>query len=193
MYEIWVTLLAPIITGLILLLVEYWVIHPIKHSENSNTSNNQSTQSNLPTKKLESGEKTSPEFINFYHKLAVGLLGVLSGIAVSILLRLQAANYAVLHPDQMLSSIASLIATSDFCFFILIFFSAVGGGVTSVAVDFAASDSAIVFWLRLVTAIIFGFIGGALSLIAILLSIIGLIAYSMLTDERRQIEKNSSL
>jgi hypothetical protein len=191
-HEIWILIVSPLITGVIILLVEYWIIIPINTRMNYERNSGRSTQFNLSTKKHKSGGAISPEFIYYYHKLAVGFLGVLSGITFSIILRLQAADYAEGHREQFLGAIASFIATSDFFFSILILCCALGGGVASVAVDFAVSDTEIVFWLRLVTAIIFGFVGAVLCPVMVLLAITGLVIYSLLTEGRRQNGNNST-
>ena len=168
------SLFISVLAGLIVILVEPLVkllvkffLHRKKNNPKATPLVDTGLQSPSPDSDLLNGQAVPAEFLEYYHKLTVGILGVLSGTAFGIFL-ISWVN----------------MSTDEYWFLIPVFITAVGGGASAVAIDFRVRGYAISFRLRVLTALIFGFFGGIVLLAVMIVAAAGLVIYYIVVELR---------
>jgi len=155
-------LILPVISGIILLVIEYWVIQPI-----SKKQQNTPIRNNL-------GYVAHDEYVyqftplDAFYTLAIGIVGASSGFVAAVAIRALADDYYGPYKTGLLNGIAGLVAFSDFVFGIIAIFSIVGG----VALAFTVDNNLTIrssFLSRVVLAMLSGLLGGVGILILLIL------------------------
>lgn len=151
-----VVFLWPIISGVIVVAIEHFVVVPLKNRFNSNDPIVIVT---LPpiveriTIKVESNRELP---LVIYQLLSMVFVSGLGGAISAILIRLVADNY---YNNDLLSILTDLIANSNLAFIILVVVSMATGISVSLAAIYYFYDNA-PFWLKIFTCIILGIFGG---------------------------------
>ena len=172
-------LIFPIISGIILLVIEYWVIQPISKN-----------QQNRPVRKA-LVHPAHNEFLDHFtpldafYTLAIGIIGASSGLVVAAAIRALADGYYSPYRTGLLNGIAELVAYSDFVFGLIAIFSIVGGVVLAFVVDNSITSRAS-FLSRVILAMISGVLGGVGILILLILGAIALFLIEASKDGKKE-------
>jgi hypothetical protein len=184
MEQIIISLVATVVGGLVILLIEYKYF---KSNESSSTTNlpiskpsgkdqikPQQIKYKTPREYLEATESIpeifeenqKPPISDAYQRLALVLVSLASAYAASFLLRIWADDYA--HTSQSLLAIfADMIASEDFIFLIVLLVMVISGALIAYLVDENVDTISASLLPRYFLTIIVSFVGAYLGCIIV--------------------------
>lgn len=89
--DITILLLIPVATGIILLVIEYWVIQPLARGQSNETGIPPAIKGEIEPAKIDQNEITMRDA---FSKLAVGLVGGVAGITAALFIRAVADDHS---------------------------------------------------------------------------------------------------
>jgi hypothetical protein len=169
-----ILLFLPIVTGFILLTIEYKIIQPRNQTQVNSPIKIKSINSAHPNAYQDIPQnKFSPS--DAFYALAIGILGGSSGITAAIIMKILANDYYRPNNTDFLNILSELVVNSDFIFGSIVLISLIGGIALAYIVDGNITTMP-TFWKRALTSIIFGIVGG---FIIFILLIFGAIIFSI--------------
>jgi len=75
MDSFFISLAVSLLAGVLLLAIEYWLIHPQLEKRYREAPDSESPEDRVPAQTPREDGVLLPEFVEYYYKLAVGLLG----------------------------------------------------------------------------------------------------------------------
>jgi hypothetical protein len=178
-----IPLVVTIVGAIIGLVVEYWIIQPMRGSKKPPAS------SHKVSRATSQGRNTMPEIgsyispgvapgkqaegrlfvVDVYYYVLLFLISASAAFASTVILRLVSEEYYYYYanPISILGSVAELIANSDFIFLIICVIMILSGVVLWFLVDSGSELKHAALWKRFPLSVIIGFLGAWLGLVVV--------------------------
>jgi hypothetical protein len=199
-----IPVLMSISTGIIVTIIEYWVIKPAREAKDKEQAQNSVFDKQIQqayqndSQDIGSGQfsiiqtlqekiKLDPQIVVIYRNVAVGLTALSGGILSAFVIRLIGYEYYINNPDSLLSLIImEPLGTSDFVFFFVLLITSIFGVVISLGLEVKSGIGKAIVWQRLLLAIIVGFLGGCGGSVIV---VVGLIIWFAIEGNKGAVEK----
>ena len=184
-----IPLVVTIVGVIVGLVVEYWVIQPMRgpkrpppssHKVSGAMPQGHSTMAGIgsyispsiaPDKQAESGLSA----VEAYYYVLLFLVSASAAFTSTVILRLVSEEYYYANPISILGSIAELIANSDFVFLTICVIMVLSGMVLWFLVDNGSDLKYAALWKRFPLSLIIGFLGAWLGLVVIPIILVALL------------------
>lgn len=180
-------LVMPIITGLTVVLMEYWVIKPRRDRHERRNSWPQMGQAGLyseeparesPVVDTAAEDNSDSIIAKRFRTIAVLLIGGTAGLTIAILIKYLSSAYFYPSRADLMNFIANPLAHSDFIFLVTAIIAVLAGSASALVIDSSEISESRSHWGRYILALVVGLLGAALGCIVIPIILIALAVWA---------------
>lgn len=180
-------LILPIVTGLTVVFMEYWVIKPRRDRYERRNSWPQMGQAGLyseePAREIPVvdtvAEDNSDSIIAMrFRTIAVLLIGGTAGLTIALLIKYLSSAYFYPSRADLLNLIANPLAHSDFIFLVTAVIAVLAGSASALVIDGSEISQSRSHWGRYILALVVGLLGATLGCIVVPVILIALAVWA---------------
>lgn len=174
---------APFIVGIVLLIVEHWVIVPFSERKGHGKGDIdfKNISRGISSVEVVSEGKSSNPLMVVYKLTSMFFISGLSSILPVILIRLLADEYYRINNSDLLNVFAEMVANSNLVFFIMSVISLVAGIILTLYI-LINSAAKISYGQQILMSMIFGILGGFFIWILIIFGFVLLLIYLIVKE-----------